>query len=143
MKTKSQLGRMSKNKGAQFERKVANILKSRGFLARRAVQFDGILEHDLKVDIPFNFECKAVERLDLYSAYAQAVGDSEKSETTPVVIHKKNNHVPLVSLALTDFIDILQWALGYVDEYNALYLKEYRTKYKKKMAKEKELEGLL
>lgn len=142
-RTPSQKGRMARNKGATFERLVANTLKDRGIKARRTSQFDGAFGHDLTVELPINLECKAVESLNLGQAYEQAVADSKRDGTMPIVIHKKNNKPVMTTLAFSDFIDILQWALGYVDEYNALDLKEYREVFMDRKRKEIEGEELL
>ncbi len=131
-RTARQRGRMSRNKGKVFERTVANTLKLRGIEARRSAQFDGAFGHDLTTELPINFECKAVENLNLRSAYEQAVADSTRANTLPVVIHKKNNQTVMATLSFSDFIDLLQWGLGYVDEYNTLDLKEFREKFMEK-----------
>lgn len=123
-KTRSKMGRAARIKGKAFERTVANYLKSRGFTARRALQFDGSFAHDLDVNVPFNFECKAVEKLNIHEAMKQAVKDAQLANTTPVVVHKKSHRPPLVTMSLDDFTDLLQWAVGYVDASNALDLRD-------------------
>lgn len=142
-KTKSQIGRMSRVKGKNFERRIAKILEARGFEARRALQYDGLLDHDLKTNLPFNFECKAVERLNIYQAMEQSRGDSHRKGTHPTVVHKKNNCTPLITMDFNDFLDLLQWALGYVDEVNGMDLTEIREELKQKRDEEKAYEELL
>lgn len=142
-KTSSQIGRMSRNKGKAFERTVSKMLTSRGFPARRAVQFDGMFDHDIKVEIPFNFECKAVENLNIYKAMVQSRADALRANTIPTVVHKRNNTTPLITMDFTHFLDLLQWAMGYVDEGNTLDIKEYREKWIEKHRKESEAEDLL
>lgn len=131
-RTASQRGKMSRNKGKNLERFVATSFKSRGFEARRAVQYDGAFSHDVKIDIPFNLECKAVENLNIQQAFQQAYTDSQRAKTIPVVVHKKNNQRILTTMEFTDFIDLVQWALGYVDELNSMDLKEFRDKFMEK-----------
>jgi len=142
-RTRSQIGRSSRAKGANFERKLANMLKARGFDARRGVQFNGMFDHDVTTDIPFNFEAKAVESLNIYKAYKQSTSDARVDGSTPLVVHKKNNNPILCTMGFDDFIDMLQWALGYVDEENTMDLKETRDKYVKKMQTETDAEELL
>jgi len=142
-RTRSQIGKASRNKGKVMERRIANILKDRGFEARRAVQFDGLFSHDIHTDLPFNFEAKAVENLNINNAMEQARTDSRRDGTTPTVVHKKNGKPLLITMDFTDFIDFMQFAVGYVDDKNAMDLREIRVKYTEKMRSELEAEELL
>lgn len=128
-KTGAQRGRMARNKGASFERFIANYFKERGFKSRRASQYDGAFSHDINIDIPFNFECKAVESLNVRQAFDQAYTDSQRANTIPVVVHKKNNKKILATMDFNDFVDLIQWALGYVDELNTIPLKDFREQF--------------
>lgn len=56
---------------------------------------------------PFAFECKNVEKLNIHSAYAQAithVKPEQKDHLKPVVVFAKNRTEPLVCLSLDDFL---------------------------------------
>lgn len=128
-KTASQRGKSARLKGKTFERKVANILTDRGIDSRRSVQFNGAFDYDLTTEVPFNFECKAVESLNIYNAMEQSQADAKKDGYIPTVVHKKNNKPILVTMEFQNFIDILQYALGYVDEKNTAPLKEFREKF--------------
>ena len=57
--------------------------------------------------LPFNFECKHVEALNVYKAMQQAVGDSGPDQT-PVVVHKRNNHETLVTMRADDWMQLIQ-----------------------------------
>ena len=138
-KSRAALGRMSRNKGKNFERQVANMLKDRGFEARRAVQYDGLYDHDIKTELPFNFECKAVESLNIYKAMDQSKVDASRLDTLPTVVHKKNRMTILITMEFIDFIDLLQWATGYVDDQNTLDLKKYREYKRKQLEDDAEL----
>lgn len=129
---RKKMGRAARNKGKNFERFCANSLKNRGFKARRGVQHNGLLDHDLKTDIPFNFECKAVENLNINKAYKQACDDALVDNSIPVVLHKKNNKEPLATMSMRQFIDLLQWALGVVDASNTMELDEVRNIYRER-----------
>lgn len=96
----------SREKGARFERDVANILKDRGFPARRGQQFSGLQGDADVVGGPpgYHLECKAVERLDLYGAYEQSCRDAREGEV-PVVVHKKNRKPILITMSFDDFLD--------------------------------------
>lgn len=94
----------SRRKGAEFERKLANILKEYGFPARRGQQYSGINGDADVVGLKhIHIEAKAVEKLNLYDAMEQSKRDARTGEI-PVVIHKKNRKNILVTLELPDFI---------------------------------------
>lgn len=94
----------SRRKGAEFERKLANLLKEYGYSARRGQQFCGAngdadvvgLEH-------IHIEAKAVEKLNIYDAVEQSKNDAREDEI-PVVIHKKNRKNILVTMEFDEFM---------------------------------------
>lgn len=91
----------SRNKGARFELEVSKRLNEMGIPARRGQQFNGIEGDDVVSSLPWNIECKAVERLQLDTAYEQSVKDADGR--TPVVIHKRSRKPVLITMALADF----------------------------------------
>ena len=96
----------SRNKGASYERHVAGLFKAEGYDARRGQQFCGINGDADVTGIPgIHIECKAVERLNLYDAMAQAKRDAREGEI-PVVIHKKNYCADLVTMTFEDWIKL-------------------------------------
>ncbi len=95
------------------------------------MQYDGLFDHDVKTDLPFNFECKAVETLNIHHAMDQSRIDATRHDNTPLVIYKKNNKPILAVMEFTDLIDLLQWATGFVDEENSMYLEKIRSIMKK------------
>ena len=114
-RTAQQQGRASREKGKRFEREVANFFKSYGVkTARRTAQFCGKTGQSGDVEgIPgIHIECKNVEKLNLDTAYQQSVRDAEAAgkEEIPIVIHKKSRKQAMVTMALTDWIDMyLAW----------------------------------
>ena len=56
--------------------------------------------------IPYSFECKNQERLQLWSALAQAEGNC--GDRTPVLVVKRNNTPTYAGLALDKFIDLVK-----------------------------------
>jgi len=93
----------ARQKGARFERQVAEYLRHKGFEARRGQQFSGSPDSpDVVSDFPLHIEAKAVEKLNLDKAFEQAV--SECGDRPPCVIHKKNRKEILITLRLDDFI---------------------------------------
>lgn len=107
-------GKMSRDKGARFELQIANYLKTEyGYSkAERTAQHSGKNGGDADVKgIPgLHIECKAQERMQLYSWMEQAERDVEDkgSSDVPVVIHKQNRKEILVSLSLDNFMKIYQ-----------------------------------
>lgn len=116
-KSASMQGRASREKGKRFEREIANFFKSYGISARRTAQFCGKTGAAGDVEgLPgIHVECKAVEKLNLETAYQQSVRDAEaagKGEV-PVVIHKKSRKPAMITMALTDWINMyLAWQNG-------------------------------
>lgn len=105
----------SRNKGAAYERHVKNLFKAEGYdNARRGQQFCGLNGDADVVGVPYiHIECKAVERLNLYDAMAQAKRDSRQGEL-PVVIHKKNYCNDLVTMEFSDWVQLYkEWEAGH------------------------------
>ena len=102
----------SRAKGARFERTLAGKLKEYGYDCRRGQQYCGANGDADVVGLPgIHIEAKAVERLNLYDAMAQAKGDARAGEL-PAVFHKKNNCKILVTMELDDFMKIYkEWEM--------------------------------
>ncbi len=98
----------SREKGAAGERELANILKEHGYDTRRGQQFCGANGDADVVGLPgIHIECKRVERLDLYAAMEQSERDSREGET-PVVMHRKNRQDWLVTMRLSDWLEMYE-----------------------------------
>lgn len=96
----------SRNKGAAGERELANKLKEYGFNCRRGQQFCGANGDADVIGLPgIHIECKRVERLNLEDAMAQAKADS-KGPDMPTVFHRRNHCEWLVTMRLSDWIEI-------------------------------------
>ena len=54
--------------------------------------------------IPFAFECKNQEKLNIWESYSQAVDNCKDYE--PVVVIKRNNHKPLVVVDAEYFVGL-------------------------------------
>lgn len=114
-RTAQQQGRASREKGKRFEREVANFFKSYGVkTARRTAQCMGKTGQAGDVEgVPdCHIECKVVEKLNLEAAYAQSVRDAEAAgkNEIPVVVHKKSRKPAMITMALTDWINMyLAW----------------------------------
>ena len=103
----------SRKKGASYERHVASLFRAEGYDARRGQQYCGANGDADVVGMPgLHLECKAVERLNLYDAMAQAKSDAREGEL-PVVIHKRNYHNDLVTMEFVDWIKLYrEWEAG-------------------------------
>ena len=102
------MGKMSRDKGARYEREVARILNDWGWTARRGRQFSGSPDSpDVHApDFPWFLETKHVERLNLYAAFTQAIADC--GERMPAVVHRKNHSESLITLRLEDLLKVLK-----------------------------------
>ena len=102
-----------RNKGASYERHIASLFRAEGYEARRGQQYCGVNGDADVIGIPgIHIECKAVERLNLYDAMAQAKRDARENEI-PVVIHKKNYCADLVTMEFSEWIKLYrEWECG-------------------------------
>lgn len=114
----------SRDKGANGERELANILKEYGYKTRRGQQFCGDTGAADVVGLPqVHIECKRVERLNIYDAIEQAKSNAEAKDipfgecNLPAVFHRKNKREWLVTMPLKDWITIYrEWEAGNVLE---------------------------
>lgn len=108
------MGKMSRDKGARFERIIASYFREYGYDAHRTAQYCGKTGKAADVEgVPgLHIECKHCERMSLYDWMDQAVRDT-KNEIKPVVIHKANNKPILVTMRLEDFMALyVEWDAG-------------------------------
>lgn len=100
----------SRQKGARAERELAKVLSDlSAFSCRRGQQYSGANGDADVVGLPMiHIECKAVERLNLRDAMAQAESDAREDEI-PVVMHKKNRKPWLVTMSLEDFMKMYNY----------------------------------
>lgn len=98
----------SKQKGSAGERELSNKLKEYGFDTRRSQQYCGANGDSDVVGIDgLHIECKRVERLNVSDAMKQAVSDA-KSGNVPVVMHRKNREEWLVTMRMSDWVDMFK-----------------------------------
>ncbi len=114
MKSKSQIGRGSKNKGKVGEREVVALLRKYGYEARRGQQYAGggdspdvVHNMELADDCAIHIEVKRGEQLSLWASLAQADEEAWPSDI-PVVFHRKNHQDWVVILDAIDFITIMK-----------------------------------
>lgn len=98
----------SRQKGAAAERELANILKERGYDARRGQQFHGGADSPDVIGLPgFHIEAKRVENFSLYPALDQATRDAGVDKT-PLVVHRRNQKPWVVILTLDNFLKLVE-----------------------------------
>ena len=96
----------SRQKGARFERQLANLLKEHGYECRRGQQYCGANGDADVVGLEgIHIEAKAVERLNIHEAMNQAINDAREGEL-PAVFHKKNRQKILVTMTLEDWLEM-------------------------------------
>lgn len=98
----------SRNKGVVGEREWAAMLSSAGYEARRGQQFSGSSDSPDVVckELPFHWEVKRVERLNIDIAMDQAIRDS--GDKIPVVAHRKNKKSWLITMQAESFFDLIK-----------------------------------
>lgn len=97
-------------KGKHGELELANLLKQYGYNTRRSQQYCGINGDADVVGIPnIHIECKRIEtgHGSTYKWLEQAKQDCSNTTNMPIVVHRKNNKKWLVTLELSDFMDII------------------------------------
>lgn len=103
-------GRKSRTKGQRGEREVVRMFKENGCEAERGWQSrgGGPDQPDVVVNgYPLHIEVKRAERLNVYQAMEQAIGDAQLGFRCPVVFHKRNNKPWLVFMLADDWFEIV------------------------------------
>ena len=100
-------GRRSRNKGANAERELCNILKAHGIQAQRTAPLQAGRESTDADVLAFDgifLEVKRHEALRMEEWCKEA--ESQAGERVPVVAWRRNNQSWRVSLPLDDFVDL-------------------------------------
>jgi len=101
------LSKMQRDKGARFERELAEALKGYGYDCRRTCQKDGRVEADV-IGLPgIHIEAKHQEQMRLYDWMHQAEKDARPGEI-PAVFHRKNREETLVTVPLWAFMELFK-----------------------------------
>jgi Holliday junction resolvase len=96
----------SREKGANGEREISKILKTKGFNTRRGQQFSGAGGDADVIGLDgIHMEVKRVEKLNIEKAMEQSIRD-HKEGTIPTVFHRKNRKPWLVTMLLDDWIEL-------------------------------------
>ena len=100
-------GKRSRNKGANGEVELVNLLKAKGIQAQRTAPLQAGRESTDADVLAFDgiyLEVKRRERLEMESWCKEA--ESQAGERIPVIAWRRNNQPWRVSLLLTDFLEL-------------------------------------
>lgn len=105
------MAKKSQRKGADGERELAALLCENGYPVQRGGSLSFGEVPDL-VGLPgVHIEVKRTERLNLSQAMAQSIRDAEKfQDGAPAVFHRSNRHPWVVSMLLSDWLDLFKAA---------------------------------
>ena len=107
------MGRFSRQKGKRGERLCAKELSEQlGVPVRRGIQFAGGTDSpDCLIEVPtsLHIEAKLVEKLNIYSAMAQAVDDASEKKI-PLVWQKRSREASLVTVRTQDLAEFVKEA---------------------------------
>lgn len=101
----------AKQKGARFERELADLFRKMGYAgARRTAQYCGNTgDASDVVGLPgIHVEAKHQETMRLYDWMAQAKRDSENTGNMPAVFHKKSRADILVTMTMDDWMRLYE-----------------------------------
>lgn len=97
----------SRNKGKRGELEWAKQIIAAGYEARRGQQFSGSPDSpDVVTSLPFHFEVKRVEKLNITQAMKQAEG--ECGDKPPIVAHRKNGEPWMVTMLAPTFFNLIR-----------------------------------
>ena len=101
----SKMGKRSRSRGQRGERELRDkIIEIFGLPTRRGTNLTG--QQDIEGVIPgVHHEVKRVERLNIYKAMGQAMGDADE-HLIPVVFHRKDRAPWMVTFQLDDIIRV-------------------------------------
>lgn len=107
--------RSAKNKGARLQNFVRDLLRhlhptlEHGDIESRTMGNSGtdiILSPSAKKLIPFDVECKNVEKFNVYKAIEQSEKNTDANRT-PLLVHTKNDTDIYVTIKLSTFLQLL------------------------------------
>lgn len=116
------MAKISRDRGAKFEREVANLFKDWGYDTFRTAQHMGKTGQapDVKAD-GLHIECKRRRKIAAYEWYKQAKADAlaENKGNLPTVIFRADNEPPMVMMHFEDWIQLYnEWISGKEAEHD-------------------------
>ena len=112
------MGKYERERGARFERMVAEILRKHGYEAERGCQHSGGKDSpDVKHNMgKYHLEAKFSEHFAVWSALAQAERDAGDDEV-PIVVFKRNRSKVYAVLEFDELIEIIKKGQNNDDTY--------------------------
>lgn len=103
------MGKYERERGARFERMVAEILRRHGYEAERGCQHKGGKDSsDVKHNMgDYHLEAKFSEHFAVWAALAQAERDAGEDEV-PIVVFKRNRSKVYAVLEFEELIEIIK-----------------------------------
>ena len=101
------MSKMSRDKGARYEREIAGVFTDYGFVAERRLGQERDSGHDMNLLIPVHVECKRRQRVAINEWWEQAQRSCTAGET-PVVVTRGDHSRNLAVLDLHDYLTLLQ-----------------------------------
>jgi hypothetical protein len=103
-----------KAKGRSLQKQVASDLREKTGLPEEDIQSkpmgssgsDVIMSSAAIAKFPFSVECKNQESIQIWSAFGQAVYNSEREKRMPMLVFRRNRTDPLVLMRWSDFLKI-------------------------------------
>lgn len=112
--------RSAKAKGRRLQNEVAARIREAFNLPVEDVK--GTVMGDSGIDVrlsaaarekfPFATECKCVERMALWDAWAQTTANAGVEGLSPLLVHRRNNTEALAILSFEDFLTLVGLAFG-------------------------------
>lgn len=97
----------SRQKGASYERHIAKRIREYGYDAERGCQHSGGKDSpDVKCSMNgIHWECKKVEKLNIWNALKQSQRDADINEI-PAVVFSRNREKDYVAIPFEDFMEM-------------------------------------
>ena len=125
------MSKMQRNKGATYERDLANYLTAHGLPAKRGIGQARSASEVPDVDLAgFWIEAKRHKRTNPRAALAQAIEASAHTGRTPVAVCRDNGmheDDALVAMRLVDWMAMLAYWSDVLHMYNAERQRRYRA----------------
>ena len=100
--------KMQRNKGAQFEREVADSVSDwLGIDCKRKLGAARDGGDDIQVG-PFRIECKRHETTKVWEWYEQARSNSKAGEEIPVVVFRRSRSEAMALVSFADFMRLMR-----------------------------------
>lgn len=103
------MGKYERERGARYERHIAQVLRDHGYEAERGCQHAGGKDSpDVKHNMQgIHIEAKKTEHLQIWQALAQSERDAGDDEI-PIVVFSRNRSKDYVALSFEDFLKLFE-----------------------------------